>query len=30
MIGDALAGLSRRDGALLARWASPDHHKVIF
>jgi len=28
--GNALAGLCRRDGALLARWASADHHKVIF
>src|SRR5437870_567369 len=28
--GDALAGLCRRDSALLACWATADHNKVIF
>src|SRR6266849_6020608 len=28
--GDALARLCRSDGALLARWATADHNKVIF
>src|ERR1700686_3966347 len=28
--GDTLVGLCRRDGALLARWASADHNEVVF